>query len=633
MPLPQSWRDDAFSSRHAVLLESALSSASHARSLLFQNPVRHLTLSLRDASPVAFAQFFAELEGALALNLHIAGYFSYEFGAALLGIPCRSSATPLAHVCAYPPPRVFDHMGQTSSEPRDSFQQLDLALIPEDLHGDYLDRVAAVQRYIATGDTYQVNLTTSLRSATTNTPLQIYTALTLKQPSGYTAVLTLDPDCTLLSFSPELFFRTTSAGVIETRPMKGTAARGLTPQHDRALAASLPLDEKNRAEHVMIVDLLRNDLGRVCCAGSVKVHDLFAVESYPTVHQMVTTVGGQLQPNLRWETILRALFPCGSITGAPKHRTMQIIHQLESRARGAYTGAIGYIAPDGSSTFSVAIRTLALQHATPNVAASITLGVGGGIVADSVPADEYKECLLKARFVRQASSPFQLVETMRCHHGHIPLLARHLLRLRNSAAALGFHYDEQAICAALAADRHVSTPQRIRLTLAEDGSPTLTATDLVPWPQALRISMACTRTDAADLSLRHKTTARRLYDNELTRARLEGLDEVVFCNTDGQLTEGCITTLFLVRDGRLFTPPLTSGVLPGVLRSLLLESDLASEADVVPADLGTADAVLLGNSVRGLCPIASLLSKDGCLQQFPIFAARTIRDTVELLLR
>ena len=365
----------------------------------------------------------------------------------------------------------------------------------------------------------------------------------------------------------------------------------------------LQQDEKNRSEHLMIVDLLRNDLGRICAMGSVKVEDIFTVETYQTLLQMTSTVSGTLRSGLSYYDIFRGMFPSGSITGAPKIRTMQIIRELEERPRGVYTGSIGYISPHGNAAFNVAIRTLVVKDR------NAVMGVGGGIVADSDPAEEYRECLLKASFLTRQHRPFQLIETMLWSDGFVRL-PMHLDRLESSAAYFGFVCDREEIstqlhaaCAALPSD----ICHRVRLLLNESGLATITVTEMKPAQFSGRIRLSSRIVSSNDLFLRHKTTLRELYDSEYAQAQRDGFDEVVFLNERGEVTEGAISNLFLRRGDKLLTPPLNSGVLAGVLRRHILETDPNAEERVLTlSDLKQANAIYIGNSLRGLRQVTLL---------------------------
>jgi para-aminobenzoate synthetase/4-amino-4-deoxychorismate lyase len=398
--------------------------------------------------------------------------------------------------------------------------------------------------------------------------------------------------------------------------MKGTAPRGRTTREDREIAKWLHNDAKNRSENVMIVDLVRNDLGRVAQTGSVRVEELFSVERYPTLWQMTSTVSAELRPGVGFHDIFRALFPCGSITGAPKVRAMQLIAELEDSPRGVYTGAIGFFSP-WQTVFNVAIRTLELDGAWG------TMGVGSGVVIDSDPAQEFRECLLKAEFltglgacaatpvaqsVRIVSQPdrFFLIETM-LWDGSYPLIELHLDRLEDSAGYFGFACDRAAVKAALMgfakgfADR---APRRVRLLVDRDVSPKITDEVLPRLAAEQRIGcvrIAEQRTDPADRMLYHKTTHRPIYARAFEQAARDGFDDALFLNLRGELTEGAISNVFIEKDGRWFTPPVECGLLPGVYRRHLLETRSEIEERVLfLEDLRHADAIYLANAVRGL---------------------------------
>jgi para-aminobenzoate synthetase/4-amino-4-deoxychorismate lyase len=379
--------------------------------------------------------------------------------------------------------------------------------------------------------------------------------------------------------------------------MKGTMPRGLDVGEDEEAAHRLQCDEKNRSEHVMIVDLLRNDLGRICAMGSVRVEDIFSVERYETLLQMTSTVSGTLRRGLSYYEIFKAMFPSGSITGAPKIRTMQIIREMERTPRGIYTGAIGYISPNRSATFNVAIRTLVLKDGEAR------MGVGGGIVADSDPSEEYRECLLKTEFLVRPPRDFQLIETM-LWDGEFTLLALHLDRLKSSAEYFSFSCDRAAIRAQLieaSSLYQLRQRYRVRLLLNATGKVTLTSTKYPLDAPTGFIRLSPERTSSNDLFLRHKTTQRNLYESQYAEARANGLDDTIFLNERDEITEGAISNIFIQQSDRLLTPPLSSGVLPGVFRRYLLETSAGAEEHILKVtDLESADAVLLCNSVRGL---------------------------------
>jgi para-aminobenzoate synthetase/4-amino-4-deoxychorismate lyase len=385
--------------------------------------------------------------------------------------------------------------------------------------------------------------------------------------------------------------------------MKGTAPRGRTTREDREIAEWLQGDAKNRSENVMIVDLVRNDLGRVARTGSVRVEELFAVERYPTLWQMTSTVSAELRPEAGFHDIFRALFPCGSVTGAPKVRAMQLIAELEGGPRGVYTGAIGFFSPR-QTVFNVAIRTLELDGERG------TMGAGSGIVIDSDAAAEYRECLLKAEFLTRSADrlpeQFSLIETMLWDGGY-PLLELHLDRLADSAEYFDFACERAAVKAALEqyAQRFPDrTARKVRLLLDSEGGFEITDEVLAQAggeQRAGRVRIAAERTDPADRMLYHKTTHRPLYAQACEKAAREGCDDVIFLNLRGEVTEGAISNVFVEKDGRWFTPPVECGLLAGVYRRHLLETrPEIAERVLFLDDLRRADAIYLANAVRGL---------------------------------
>ncbi|MBU1365694.1 MAG: aminodeoxychorismate synthase component I [Gammaproteobacteria bacterium] len=452
----------------------------------------------------------------------------------------------------------------------------------------FVATVNRIKRLIFEGDCYQVNFTFPLDFAWFGSPLALYARLRQRQPVRYGGFVG-DAAQGLLSLSPELFLERCGDRLL-TKPMKGTAPRSAPPEQLRD-------SEKDRAENLMIVDLLRNDLGRVAELGSVAVDRLFDIEDYPTLWQMVSEVSAKVGGRSFGE-ILRALFPCGSITGAPKIRAMQIAAELENAERGIYTGALGWLAPDGDFRLNVAIRTLELGADGRG-----KLGVGSGIVADSQPAAEWQECLLKSRFLQDCDPGLLLIETLRREDGRYPRLAGHLERLRRSAAWLGFACDETRLAELLAA-QPVAGTWRVRLTLAKDGRIDVLSFPLTAEADGPRHAVLAARAIESGYPLRrHKTTDRALYDAALKGVAGDAqVFDVVFLNERGEVAEGARSTVFVERDGVLQTPPLASGALPGVLRAALLANGQAREAVLYPADL--ADGFWLGNALRGLMRVS-----------------------------
>ncbi|HWM60644.1 MAG TPA: aminodeoxychorismate synthase component I [Rhizomicrobium sp.] len=518
----------------------------------------------------------------------MAGWLGYELGYALeprLG----GGDGPLLRlgVFAAPDAEAPPVMGRAYAGP----------LRPEWDEGAYAGRFRAVKDYIAAGDIYQANLSFRARFAFAGDPRALYEQLLAQSGAAHCAYIDSFDEKNggphLLSLSPELFFDLAADGRITVRPMKGTLAR--SGGSDEAERAALAASAKDRAENLMIVDLLRNDLSRIAQTGSVAVSDLFKVETYPTLHAMVSTVTARKRADAGVADILRALFPCGSVTGAPKIRAMEILRELESSPRGAYCGAIGRFAPDGSARFNVAIRTLTLGGDQGE------LGIGGGVVQDSRMQSEYAECLLKARFFEASRKPLELIETLRWKNG-FARLESHLARMRDSAKVFGLAFEDAAARATLTAAVAGKTGAlRLRLTLNESGAHYAAAHDLQPNPPHWTYAISPERTDSRDMFLRHKTSWRELYESEAKRL---GTDEVIFLNERGELTEGARSNIFVKRDGILLTPPLEAGLLDGRLRAELLAQGKARQAKLTPDDL--AGEVYFGNSLRGLIPAVRL---------------------------
>ena len=612
VPLPQSFRAAAAQSPNAVLLETSRFDSDNRQSHLFLNPNRLLVASRLGEIP----RLFGEIEMALKQGLHVAGFLSYECGYHFERFTDTAVPQPLAWFGAYERVHTFDHVREAGSHESPTPLAGEIAApvyaalaeqaaleISEDA---YVAQIRSIKEHLAAGDTYQVNFTDRLAFETSLAPGDVFSALSAQQSVAYSAFLNLE-DRSILSFSPELFFKIEGDRIC-TRPMKGTMPRGLDLADDERMANRLRSDEKNRSEHVMIVDLLRNDLGRICRVGTVKVESPFVVERYSTLHQMTSTVVGTLLPDSKFYAIFRGLFPSGSITGAPKIRTMQIIRGLEKQARGVYTGAIGFIAPNRSAVFNVAIRTLTVQDG------HVTMGVGGGIVADSDPHDEYRECLLKASFVTRRHEPFQLIETI-LWDGDYQLLSLHLDRLGLSASYFDFPLDRAQISSQLfelskSQSFANGTAHRIRLLLAANGGVTCQVSECSKDPTPIRVVLAHERTSSTDPFRRHKSTRREMYDRLYAKARAEGFKEVIFANEKGELTEGAISNIFLEKMGKFLTPPLSSGVLPGVFRRHILETRANAEETVLTLDdLKTADGIYLCNSVRGLRQVSSISTR------------------------
>lgn len=595
---------------------------SECCSQLFIEPLRVCVAE----TAAELVELFAQIESAIAAGHLAAGYFTYECGncfeprADLHPLP---EGQPLAWFGIYERSFCFNHATGAfdGGEPPLLAQfRVPVQLPVEEPRveaqfaltlGQYTERIRAIHEWIRAGDVYQLNFTAPYTLHVHGTMADLYAHLQARQPVEYGAFIHWQPGRHILSFSPELFFRIDNQNGerhITTRPMKGTVARGRTTQEDRERAEWLRNDAKNRAENLMIVDLLRNDLGRLAKFGTVRAEQMFAVERHSTLWQMTSTVAAEPRPEVCLREIFRALFPCGSVTGAPKVHAMQLLAQLEAQPRGVYTGAIGFFSPE-RTIFNVAIRTLAMNGSEGQ------MGVGSGVVIDSVPEEEYRECQLKAEFLRPRASSgttgaalgdkFQLIETMRWD-GNYPLLDLHLDRLADSAEYFAFPCERQAAKSALedfANKLRDCAARKVRLFLNAEGALRISSEILRSDDSCRTVSVyfAQERTDSSDRWLYHKTTHRALYAQAFARATEQGYDDVLFMNERGEITEGAISNIFIEKDGRMFTPPIWSGVLPGVYRRHLLETrPNAEERVLLLDDLHNADAVYICNAVRGL---------------------------------
>lgn len=627
-----------------VFLDTARPGPDNTASFLFLNPVDRLQCHGGDDAGV----FLARVEAAVASGYHVAGWFAYEFGylleERLRGLLNRpgDNLLLLADLGVFPEPCIFDHCTGESSFPcfrqtvgggvlagkssapgsvEDGCRVLNIR--PSQGRDAYLRAMEAIRRYIEAGDTYQVNYTLKLLFDFCGSPEALYALLRRNQSVAYGACIHLG-ETRILSFSPELFFKK-DADSIMVRPMKGTMKRGRFAEEDEHQAELLRHDAKNRSENVMIVDLLRNDLGRLMRDlgdGPVSTRSLFDVERYETLFQMTSTIvatGVQKNlaalPPLPLNRLFRALFPCGSVTGAPKVRTMEIIAELEPQRRGLYTGAIGYLAPSGKALFNVPIRTITLHGSRGE------MGIGSGIVADSNPEQEWRECLLKGQFLSDCVPAFELIETLLWEpDAGYWLLEDHLQRLALSADYFLFCCDLSTVTRRLHGESRQFTaqPMRVRLTLARDGVITVVSQPcLLPLIRRLpvrpdvcpcdlpRIEVSPVRVDSSSPFVFHKTTCRQLYDSELQRVRAKGLLDCCFLNERGELTETCIANIILYRRGVYVAPVLQSGLLAGIMRKQLLVDKrvVLREAVLTLDDLRDAEAMFLCNSVRGIVQV------------------------------
>ncbi len=570
-----------------VLLES-FRPGEFGRSFLFHGLKRIITAQ----SPTQVIPAFLEIESAVTAGYHVAGFVGYEAAAALNpDLPAgKSSDLPLLWFGVFRE-RNQVTAGETGGLGGDC--RVTAAAPSPDVES-YRTKVAAIREYIAAGHTYQVNYTIRQRFTVDGDPFALYRRICRNQRAPFSAWIDTGR-FTILSASPELFFSLKN-GNLMMRPMKGTAPRSPAPDDDRLAEKELRESSKERAENIMIVDLVRNDLSVIAQPGTVAVTSLLDPESYPTVHQLTSTVTARLKVGTPLVDIFRALFPCGSVTGAPKRRTMEIINQQEESPRGVYCGAVGFISPGPEALFSVAIRTALLDREK----GTGELGIGSGITWDSRAGAEFAECLAKSAFLTMEANDFSLLESILWEEGSFFLLDRHLRRLALSARRFGFRFDLPLIIGMLEdAVRELATPHKIRLLLSADGDTTLEALPLPPPPanQApALVALAKQRVSSSDLFLYHKTTRRTLYDQE--RRRRPECADVIFLNERDEITEGSYTNVVALLDGELVTPPVRCALLPGTFREELIEKGILREKMLTLADLRRADKLLLINSVR-----------------------------------
>jgi para-aminobenzoate synthetase / 4-amino-4-deoxychorismate lyase len=557
---------------------------------LYRNPIKLLVA--HDTHSLHESLFLIEQH--VKRGGEAAGFFSYEAGYAVEARLQPLLTRTRSPLCFF---GLYEACSILKRAPFDESTADNLALQPQLLitYDKYCARLAAIRRLIENGEVYQINFTTSLQFKTELRAWELFRRLFCRQPAPHAAFLNAGAQ-QIVSLSPESFFHI-DRDLIMVRPMKGTAERGLTLERDIARGRELSSSEKNRAENVMIVDLLRNDLGRICRIGSVRTEKLFEVERFPLIWQMTSAVDGRLVKGWTIPAVVRALFPSGSVTGAPKIRAMEHIAELENSPRGVYTGAIGFFAPS-HSRFNVAIRTVVLDGQTG------TMGVGSGITHDSSPSNEWEECGWKAGFLTQKHPHFELIETM-LWDSQYKFLKQHLGRMRDSAEYFGFHFPGKRIRGVLLeiGQQFESVRQRVRITLARNGKFQIShAPVTAEWFGRVRVSEKTVSTK--DVFLYHKTTNRRVYEQELAAARNANCDDALFLNERGELTEGAIHNVFVVKNGIWRTPAVACGLLPGTYRSRFLRKlPNACVALLTRRDLVEADKIYLCNSVRGISAV------------------------------
>lgn len=571
-----------------VILDSFASRDN--RSWRFSGPVETVSA----ATPADVIPALEKVESRIAEGFHAAGFVSYE---AASGLKTTFATRPRGDF----PLLWFGifrerHASAETSMPGAGVSEEYIISDPQFSlsENDYCLAVDRIREYIAAGDTYQVNFTMKQRFRFRGDEMSFYRDLCRSQRAPYCAFINLGR-YRILSASPELFFRLRE-DTLTTRPMKGTARRGRWPGEDSEIVGKFRTDPKEQAENLMIVDLLRNDMGIVSETGSVGVTSLFDVETLESVHQMTSTITSRLRPETGLIELFQALFPCGSVTGAPKRRTMEIIAELEDSPRNIYTGCIGYLSPGREAVFSVAIRTVLIDSEK----GTGELGLGSGITWDSKPRNEYEECLVKGRFALMRVPEFRLLESLLYEeeNGYF-LLDRHLRRLAASAAYFGFALNIFQVRDALEKhSRSLKGSHKVRLLLCREGS---FEVESEPVPEkvpneTVTAALAGSRVDSSNIFLYHKTDNRSFYNREL--AGRPDCIEIIFLNERGQVTEGANSNIVARIGGELYTPPLDSGLLPGTFREELIETGIITERTITGPELDEAEEVFLINSVR-----------------------------------
>lgn len=588
-----------------ILLDDAQSSSDHPSSRLYQSPLK----AIQATDPGNLDVALAEIEQAIHDQQYVVTCFSYELGEHLLGLIPKKSKTPWVQAWIFKDVQMLSkeqvnqwlkaQNNQLTNAPL--IQRVATSITQQQFEKD----ISKIQEWIKAGDTYQVNHTYRIHGELSGSPLAAYEVLRQKQPGPYGAYIE-HANGWVLSCSPEWFLQKTG-NTLMTKPMKGTARVGESSSEE------LHDDVKNRAENVMIVDLLRNDLSKISMPGTVKVPHLFEVQQHGDVLQMTSTISSRSKENLRLKELLQAIFPCGSVTGAPKRRTMELIQALETEPRNLYCGAIAWFDPSseaglGDLGMSVVIRTLELEKDQ-----SFQMGVGGGITIDSESADEWHECQTKAGFLyalQDQAEPVGLFETIRIEQGQACHIEMHLERITKSASELKIDFDLnkairliQETCSQL--DAHLI--HRMRLDLSSDGLLSLKTAviqHIEPGPVlwASDLLMTDTTMSSADRLLGHKVTRRRLYDQAWLAAEKLGAFDALFINEQGFVTEGGRSNVFIKKDGQWLTPPLSSGCLPGVMRSIVLKDakHQALEQNITRTDVLNAEEVIFTNALRGI---------------------------------
>ncbi|WP_027965115.1 aminodeoxychorismate synthase component I [Halalkalibacillus halophilus] len=555
----------------------------------FTNPIKILTTTKVEEVP----EIIESAEAYQKQGYYVAGYVSYEAAEAMMPNVSFHQPKELPLIWF----AVFEGYHQPTGNQATTYVSTEWN--PDINREQFNQSIDEIHRCIKQGITYQVNYTFRLRTILEQIDREAwFYQLAEAQQANYAAFIQTESHG-IISASPELFFAWEES-LIETRPMKGTAKRGKTYEQDQRQIASLKNSEKERAENVMIVDLLRNDVARIAKTGSVKVPNLFTVETYPTVHQMTSTIQAKPKPNTKLWQVFQALFPCGSITGAPKMSTMKKIYELETSPREVYCGAIGVLMPEGKAVFNVPIRTVIYNRATQEA----TYGVGGGVTWDSSAEGEFEETASKAKVLNKRTIPFQLLETMRVNAQTIDYEKEHKSRLLASAYYFQIPVTEQDVDTIFHKIKAETKYERsVRLLVAQDGSWSYQEKEKSPSRKdILRFSLAEKPVDAEDIFLYHKTTERTVYKNRL----IAGVDDTLLYNRSGKITEFTTGNLAYLKEGRWYTPPVQDGLLAGTYREFLLNEGKLEERSLPLDELNQVEEIAYFNSVRGWILIENL---------------------------
>ena len=604
-----------------ILLDDAQSTKTKPCSRLYEHALKSWAIYPQPSQSETIAavdQCRLEINAALAQGEYVVAAFAYE-----LGLYIHRIAHPRDYgVKAHPLIQAWSFNSYESFSKQDinSFIEHKIANLEPDsqvagvanVHFSineerFTTDIQAIQEYIRSGDTYQINHTFRIKGETYGDPLALYARLRNRQPGRFGAFIENGSNH-ILSQSPELFIQKQGT-TLKAMPMKGTAS-ALSDS-----AEHLSADAKNQAENVMIVDLLRNDLSRLALPGTVAVPQLFEVARYGDVLQMTSTVQAEIKPGIELHDVLNAVFPCGSVTGAPKKRSMEIIHELEPQDRGYYCGALGWIDPSGDFAFSVPIRTLEIERNNASHTSSFTLGIGAGITIDSEASQEWDECQIKAAFLSKLPSELGLFETILVRQGKAQHQQLHLERLSDSALALGIPHSMTDIIRAIeSACENISsdTDYRLRLDLDHSGKTSYQISPISPLTNSVKIYWASDilpdpgngTLHSGNVLLRHKVSSRKLYDQAWTLAEGLGGFDALFINEQGFVTEGGRSSIFIKSGDRGLTPPVTAGILPGVMRSIILNDPKwnAHEANLTIDDVRNAKEIMLSNALRGTLP-------------------------------